>query len=720
MQQSANLIANVEPKNRPVYLRFLSPNVVEVDQDGFANFSFLDGEKADNPPDNHTQWVYTSYPYLRTYFNLPTVDQLEMNDDIKRHLRYEIVKLPLYGTLETFDFQPTYDLLTYTPAISFYGKDSFTVRPVCPEYCFVGEPFEVVLDVLQNGRVYIPTIKVFGYSSIQNKEVFVGHEELFKFVVKDVAYNSEAIIRVTVNGKTVFDEAVTGVLASNYRLADFYREHFQIFNEIKLYTLNFFTQSTDGSTNFDTETLWIDVVRNLNVSQRVRRLFSAGKIEMQDEINPSFALGDEIVIIPTASHTDQYVGDPTRYPSYFVSGIDGEFFDLTTGLVATGNSGRYFGAPLASDGDTSTTTDIIAQLPNPYYVQRVENGKFFPERWVFQNDWSELMDITEVVGGTIVGQKVPYEGSLNFRVVWTGEELSGAITNDVTLEDMFSGWTFHSHSGDAQPANETERTSWTYDPVSDTIWYALNSGTAALTVFDDPYLNFTFSVRATSTSADNDRMGVVIAAMEDANGRMHTISAVRNQDTAGWTWRIYYNFRQTGSKVLAEGTDLLPRVTSASNPNGNWNHFSKGTVIRVVRNGNLISAYSSPPDGENWLESSRLSINLEDDSLLHKFFGAQRFGLVSFSQANSRYAVLENSTLPWIIDARSGQIFGVELGKWTSSSRNIYSYYPEGLCFYQDEKLYVFVDGYLRGSKGATEYGRPFQGRIEEVPLVDA
>jgi hypothetical protein len=219
------------------------------------------------------------------------------------------------------------------------------------------------------------------------------------------------------------------------------------------------------------------------------------------------------------------------------------------------------------------------------------------------------------------------------------------VVSELGLQEVFDTWDRFSHSGTSgtYPANAGELTSWSYDAGTQTIESTVNSSTYIGFVSPDTYTDYTIETQITSTNADNDRLGVVIAYLKDTDGTYgpagfeYTLSAIRNQDSVvnseTTSWYIVYNYLQSGD-IIADGNSSIPYVGTTG-----WSAFPAGTTIRIERSGDIIKAYSTDPNST--VLKGELIVDLDSDPRLEKFKGSSRVGLSCFSQANARFNGLE-------------------------------------------------------------------------------
>lgn len=116
--------------------------------------------------------------------------------------------------------------------------------------------------------------------------------------------------------------------------------------------------------------------------------------------------------------------------------------------------------------------------------------------------------------------------------------------------------------------------------------------------------DITLSAKSTSND-DNDTFGIVASYIEDDNGTPHTlIFACHGGDTVGYLNNkphhfacFYDNFFKI---CISKKTDI--------NDNIIWKNYSQGILMRVIRDGNKLSAITGEPS-----DTSKPEINYNDD-----------------------------------------------------------------------------------------------------------
>jgi len=288
-------------------------------------------------------------------------------------------------------------------------------------------------------------------------------------------------------------------------------------------------------------------------------------------------------------------------------------------------------------------------------------------------------------------------------------ELDAAKLRFESPSTIFSTWTRFSHNTTAnQPANAGELDSWTYDSVNDRILSTVNSSTVIGFVSPKTYSNYTHEVRLSSSSSDDDAIGVVIAWYVDpSTGRQNTLSAVRSPGGLGFTWQVIYNFGRSDAVVIADKTANIKWGNGAYGATagaagyitnqtlGGWDDFTTvGTKVKVVRNGDSIVVSTTDFNGINYVAAADITIDLVGTAVLNKFRGPKSYGYLALSQDAATFEILGfTDTASAIFDMRTGGMWTYAAGVWTLqnvSTNNIYTNIGPGRFVYDvyNEKLF--------------------------------
>ena len=208
-----------------------------------------------------------------------------------------------------------------------------------------------------------------------------------------------------------------------------------------------------------------------------------------------------------------------------------------------------------------------------------------------------------------------------------------------SFSDVFNKWYRFSHlQGYGFPANSGELNTWTYDAAADTIKNTTNSVTLIGMVSNETVGDYVFDVVMSSTGADDDFIGIVLAYYKDpVTGYESTLTATRvsnAQDQHGANnFRITYNYGHNDAVILYRGGvtwgALWPALGSAR--------------VRAERIGNIIKIYSYQASGVNSLQPLEATyiLDLSKYAYLAKFMGETRYGYCSYSQPNCYWLTLE-------------------------------------------------------------------------------
>ena len=245
--------------------------------------------------------------------------------------------------------------------------------------------------------------------------------------------------------------------------------------------------------------------------------------------------------------------------------------------------------------------------------------------------------------------------------VESAAELSAAQANLIAnTSAIFSTWLRFSHDASSnQPAYPSETTSWNYDPATDLISSTINSNSYIGFVSPDKYSNYTLEVRVSSTGADDDNIGVICGWYVDSNGREYTLSALRDTGGTNAGWQIVYNYARSDSKVIADGNTSVIR-------GGGWGGYgTTGSIIKVVRNGNILEFETTQLGSSTYDPLTRLTVDLTSDPVLMKFAGASNYGYSAYSQEGASFRTLTFSTVQnSIFNAITGNAYVFSGNAW--------------------------------------------------------
>lgn len=276
------------------------------------------------------------------------------------------------------------------------------------------------------------------------------------------------------------------------------------------------------------------------------------------------------------------------------------------------------------------------------------------------------------------------------QFITSDDELSDALTRgSETQQQILDSFARYSHGKVGGPGGKSndipgiplETNSWLYNIGTDAVNNSTNSLSNIGLYSRDKYESYIHSVTLSSSAADNDLIGVIIAFMEDpedmvtnwAHGldpddfdypidttsltipNQHSLILLRARGSSLTTYYIVYDYMKLTEKIIVNGSSLGGLYNTTSN-------WAGVTVdIRITRTEDDIlgetSQFSDAPGGKGSL-GFPLSFSLDSDPDLHKFKGKQSYGYTVRSQQNSSFSNISfsgNSNV--IYDLRSGEVY---------------------------------------------------------------
>lgn len=224
----------------------------------------------------------------------------------------------------------------------------------------------------------------------------------------------------------------------------------------------------------------------------------------------------------------------------------------------------------------------------------------------------------------------------------------------------------------SDPATATgESADWSYDSTQDSFVQPQNSATTLAILSPVKLTSYTFETTLTSPAADDDLIGIALAA-DVINGEVNILYAWVNAGGLG-PHSFFVSFLDPSSGnygELIEGNDVLASYRNADDGDG-WS--GKKVKVRAARSGGVINVKCSDWDGSSLLDSTEIEVNLSDlprnGPLLAE--GA-RYGFSTQSQANSTYlgytirsGDIEDNTKVYSEDDNRRWVYGS--GSWSQS-----------------------------------------------------
>ena len=334
-------------------------------------------------------------------------------------------------------------------------------------------------------------------------------------------------------------------------------------------------------------------------------------------------------------------------------------YGITDAYTKTESDGKYLTEHQDISGKADKANTLAGYGITDAYTKTESDNKYLTEH----QDISTLATKDEVTSGlatkqnTITGaagEVVYHNGTSVFTqsvmntgyAVATTEDLNACKNSAPSFSDVFNKWKKFSHRNATNDAIPSEMTAWTYDSGTDTITQPLNTESYVGFISPKSYSSYDVTVRCYSTGADDDSIGLVAAFAKDSNGLEHTLSFIRSPGGTSAKWVAILDYNQFALTGTSYGQKILVNNSAASttpSSTANWNTESigTGTVINMVRNGNVITAKCSQFNSSTLDDSTLITIDLdalsEANPTLNLFKGASPWGYSNFSQPNSKY-----------------------------------------------------------------------------------
>lgn len=233
-----------------------------------------------------------------------------------------------------------------------------------------------------------------------------------------------------------------------------------------------------------------------------------------------------------------------------------------------------------------------------------------------------------------------------------------------------SGQTYFS-----DPSTATgESADWTYDATLDSFVQPNNSSAVESILSPVKLESYVFETTLTSSGADDDLIGIVLAA-EEINGSMNMLFAwVAPRGVGGYTFSVaFMDATATGAGTVINGNNILANYSNANTTNSNgWS--GKDVMIRASRVGGIVTVKCSDWDGTSLLDTTEIEVNMNNlpRDGVQLATNPARYGFTTQSQANSTYlgytirsgeveddtkVYSENDNLRWVYQS----------GSWTQS-----------------------------------------------------
>ena len=183
---------------------------------------------------------------------------------------------------------------------------------------------------------------------------------------------------------------------------------------------------------------------------------------------------------------------------------------------------------------------------------------------------------------------------------------------------------------------------WQTSATQNTIEYVNDSRSYVGVVSPDNIETYELEATLTSTTTDDDAIGLVIGYFKDEIYE-YTLSAVRSQGgvLGGETWALVTNL---GSALTNAGEDVVnPNITSfiwsgseTAIQTGNWSTGGP-TKIKVEKNENIVKVYTSQYGSTEIDDDTLIEIDLNDREDTKKFI-TSKVGFSAWSQSGAKFS----------------------------------------------------------------------------------
>lgn len=247
---------------------------------------------------------------------------------------------------------------------------------------------------------------------------------------------------------------------------------------------------------------------------------------------------------------------------------------------------------------------------------------------------------------------------------------------------VFSTWSRFSvnNATMVSPALPAEIDAWSYDRAKNRIVCQINSSSVIGFASPKSYTDYTFEARLTSSDSDDDLIGLLLGYYVGDDGKTHTLSAFRTPGGGTKLWIIAKDYGTAEQKFISningglkwwDGTvDENHAIVNnqAANAGKGWGQWLKGVKIKATRVGDTITVETTDLDGDDYVDSAKVVIDLTADDDLVEFTGGSPVGYVCFSQLYSTWETLTrpDSRLP-IYDLQAGQVLEFNGTTWAAS-----------------------------------------------------
>jgi hypothetical protein len=223
------------------------------------------------------------------------------------------------------------------------------------------------------------------------------------------------------------------------------------------------------------------------------------------------------------------------------------------------------------------------------------------------------------------------------------EAVQNAISSGYTppsVQDIFNTWA--RYDGANYYANKNvasgQALDWQLLSNPDRVMMPTNTSAGNGFISPDAFDNYTFEATLTSTSTDDDGIGLIVAFNRDS-GTNQVLWLNRTQGgvqpSNGWGF-VYGDNGGVSTWVINNVSVGGVNKNSTSGDKLGWN--SRQSRIKIQRQGDIIKAWCTNwNDVNNYQVTSELTLDLNSDSRLYQFKGKQPYGYYTHSQPYSTY-----------------------------------------------------------------------------------
>ena len=305
------------------------------------------------------------------------------------------------------------------------------------------------------------------------------------------------------------------------------------------------------------------------------------------------------------------------------------------------------GESLVGSGDITIDVDVVSPLPTEternqlYFVEASSSNEVYPDYMIFEG-----------------------------MVPSTQEELDFYLNSATDFGYIFSKWQRFSHftGTSVQPASPADMNSWTYNSTTKQVICAANTDSYIGFISTYSYKNYELTATLSSSSADDDGVGIVIAFAVDENGKQQTISmlrSTRNGSIHGTSrpFQIVLNHQNGSVPTELQRVNLASTEDPQLASSANWNSFPNGVKVVVRRENDIIRCYSSAMN-DSVLTDVVLEVDLSSDPRLSIFRGKKPYGFSAHSQDASTFSnvVFKNFDIDksqYIYDVKNDHLYEV-------------------------------------------------------------